>query len=194
MQPRIKELITESILIKQQLLQDDILLQTVDTIAGLCTIALKGGKKVLFCGNGGSAADAQHLAGELSGRYYLDRPPLFAEALHVNTSAITAISNDYSFEYAYARILESKARQGDILFALSTSGSSPNILRAVEMARKKFMIIIGMTGQSGGKLIDKCDYLLKIPSIDPPRIQECHILLGHLICELVEKQIFRPLP
>ena len=195
MNPRIKELIIESVLVKQQILEDEKLLETIDKVVEVTTIALKGGKKVLFCGNGGSAADAQHIAAELSGRFYLDREPLFAEALHVNTSALTSIANDYGYEEAYARLLDSKGQQGDILFAISTSGNSPNILRAIEEARKRFMIIVGMTGASGGKMLTKCDYLINVPSTDTPRIQECHITIGHLLCELVEKAIFgKPIP
>ena len=190
MNPKIKERITESILIKQQLLEDQTLLETIDKIANLTTIALKGGKKILFCGNGGSAADAQHLATELSGRYYLDRKALNAEALHVNSSFVTAVANDYGFEKVFARSIQAKGENGDILFALSTSGNSPNILEAIEEARRQFMIVVGMTGLTGGKMGSRCDYLIKIPSIDTPRIQEGHILIGHLLCEIVEASIF----
>lgn len=189
MDNRIKNVITESILIKQQMLQNDQLLTTLQKVVELTTIALKGDRKVLFCGNGGSAADAQHLAGELSGRFYLERPALFSEALHVNGSALTAIGNDYGFEQVYARMIEAKGRQGDVLIALSTSGNSPNIIKAIEAAKKRFMIVIGMTGATGGKMAKLCDYLLNVPSADTPRIQEAHILLGHILCELVEKEM-----
>ena len=190
MNPRVRALIAESILLKQQILQDENLLMLVNQVAELSTVALKGKKKILFCGNGGSAADAQHLAAELSGRYYLDRDPLFAEALHVNPSYITAVANDYGYDEVYARIVRAKGVQGDILFALSTSGNSKNILRAIDEAKARSMIVIGMTGKTGGKMAETCDYLIKIPSTDTPRIQECHIMLGHLICELVEAAIF----
>ncbi len=188
--PRVRSLITESILLKQQVLEDENLLSTVNTVAELSTVALKGGKKILFCGNGGSAADAQHLAAELSGRYLLDREPLFAEALHVNASYITAVANDYGYDEIYARLVRGKGAQGDVLFALSTSGNSNNILRAIDEAKKRFMIVVGMTGMTGGKMAKACDYLINVPSTDTPRIQECHMMLGHLICELVETGIF----
>jgi len=190
MNPRVRALITESIFVKQQILQDEKLLMVVNNVAEITTIGLKENKKVLFCGNGGSAADAQHLAAELSGRYYLDRAPLFAEALHVNASYLTAVANDYGYDEVYARLVRSKGAQGDVLFALSTSGNSENILRAINEAKKRSMIVIGMTGKTGGKMVDACDYLINIPSTDTPRIQECHIMLGHLICELVEAAIF----
>ena len=192
MNPRIQELIAESIMVKQQMLQDNALLLTVEKIAEIITIALKGGKKILFCGNGGSAADAQHLAAELSGRFYLDREPLFAEALHVNSSALTAIANDYQYEEVFARMLRAKGREGDILVAISTSGNSPNILRAIQEAKKRFILVIGMTAASGGKMAKHCDYILKVPTQDTMRCQESHIMLGHLICELVESAIFKP--
>lgn len=145
---------------------------------------------VLFCGNGGSAADAQHLAAEFSGRFYYDRPPLNSEALHVNTSYLTAVGNDYSFDEVYARIVRAKGKKGDVLVALSTSGNSENILRAILAAAEAGMTVIGMTGQSGGKMKDKCDTLINVPSADTPRIQEAHITIGHIICELVESDLF----
>jgi D-sedoheptulose 7-phosphate isomerase len=190
MNPRIREVISESILVKQSVLQDARLLDIIARVVDISIIALQGKKKALFCGNGGSAADAQHIAAELSGRFYLDREPLFAEALHVNSSALTSIANDYGFEEVYARMVRAKGEKGDILFALSTSGNSPNILKAVEAAKAQSMFVVGMTGDSGGKMVDKCDYLINIPSTDTPRIQECHMMIGHLICELVEKSIF----
>ena len=177
-------------MVKQQMLQNEALLMTIDQVVKVTTIALKAEKKVLFCGNGGSAADAQHIAAELSGKFYLDREPLFAEALHVNPSALTAIANDYGYEEVYARMIKAKGRQGDILFALSTSGNSPNVLRAIQVAKKQQMIVVGMTNQSAGKMIDKCDFLINVPSYDTMRVQEAHIMIGHLICELVEQAIF----
>ena len=190
MDERIRSVITESISIKQAVLADPVLLQELETITDRCVTTLKAGGQLLFCGNGGSAADAQHLAGEFSGRFYLDRDPLPAEALHVNTSFLTAVANDYDFASAYARSVAAKGRPGDILFAISTSGNSPNILQAAQMAKTKKMEVVGMTGASGGALANQVDYLLNVPSTDTPRIQECHILLGHIICELVEKRIF----
>ncbi len=135
-------------------------------------------------------ADAQHIAAELSGRFYLDRKPLFAEALHVNSSFMTAVANDYGFEKAYARMVQAAGRQGDLLFAISTSGNSPNILQAVRAAKLQHMLVVGMTGATGGKLAPLCDYLLNVPSTDTPRIQEAHILLGHILCEVVEAELF----
>ena len=190
MNPRIKEIITESIHIKQSVLQDARLLNIIAQVVDITTGVLEAKKKALFCGNGGSAADAQHIAAELSGRFYLDREPLFAEALHVNSSALTSVANDYGYEEVYARMLRAKGAEGDILFALSTSGNSPNILKAIEAAKQRSMQVVGMTGATGGKMANHCDYLINIPSMDTPRIQECHMLIGHLICELVEKAIF----
>ena len=146
---------------------------------------------MLFCGNGGSAADAQHLAAEFSGRYYFDRPPLYAEALHVNSSYITAVSNDYGYDEVYARLLRAMGTDGDVLVAMSTSGNSANVLNAIKVAREKNMLVIGMTGMEGGKMATLCDILLNVPSKDTPRIQECHMLLGHIVCEIVEKELFK---
>ena len=144
----------------------------------------------MFCGNGGSAADAQHLAAELSGRFYYDRPPLYAEALHVNTSYLTAVANDYSYDDIYARSIKSKGRKGDVLVGISTSGNSENILRAMKEAKARGMITVAMTGNGGGKMKEFCDYLLDMPSSSTPRIQEAHILVGHILCEIIEADIF----
>lgn len=180
----------DSIEVKKRILEDTLLISEIRKVAVSCTNAFSRGGKVLFCGNGGSAADAQHLAAELSGRFYYDRPPLPAEALHTNTSFLTAVSNDYSFEQAYARLVRANGRAGDILVGLSTSGNSPNILRAFETAREMGIVTVGLTGQSGGKMAPLCDFLLKMPSSDTPRIQEAHITIGHIICELVESNLF----
>ncbi len=152
--------------------------------------AFKSGKKVLFCGNGGSAADAQHLAAELSGKFYLDRDPLPAEPLNINTSFLTAVANDISYEEVFARLINAIGQPGDILVALSTSGNSMNIIKAIEAANKKKMITVGLTGETGGKVRHLCNHLIKVPSADTPRIQEAHTLIGHIICEIVEKEIF----
>lgn len=176
--------------LKQQLLADEATLQLIDDVAAALVEAYRNGRKVFFCGNGGSAADAQHLAAELSGRYYYDRPPLFAEALHVNTSYITAVANDYSFEEIYSRWLTAIGQQGDVLIAMSTSGNSPNVVKAVKQANENGMVTVGFTGQSGGLIAEDCDYLLRIPSADTPRIQEAHMLVGHTICEIVEQEMF----
>jgi len=186
----IKEIITDSILTKQKLLTDDKMLSTIEQVVDICVIALKADKKIFFCGNGGSAADAQHLAAEFTGRFYLDRDPLYAEALHVNSSYMTSVANDYSFEEVYARLVKAKMRRGDILFGISTSGNSINIIKAMHQARLQHGITIGMTGATGGKLALNSDFLLNMPSTDTPRIQEAHIMVGHIICELVEKKIF----
>lgn len=176
--------------LKQQILADEATLELIEEISAAVVAAYRNGNKVFFCGNGGSAADAQHLAAELSGRYYYDRPPLFAEALHVNTSYLTAVANDYSFEEIYSRWLTAIGQEGDVLFALSTSGNSPNVVMAVEQANKNSMVTIGFSGNSGGKMAGMCDFLLKIPSTDTPRIQEAHMLVGHTVCEVVEREIF----
>jgi D-sedoheptulose 7-phosphate isomerase len=186
----ISEKLKESITLKQQVLDDHLLLGKVEEAALLLTTALKEGHKVLFCGNGGSAADAQHLAAELSGKFYLDRPALPAEACHVNSSFVTAVSNDYGFKRAFARYIEGFGQQGDILVAISTSGNSENILEAIHTAKERGMKVIGFTGQTGGKMKQVCDLLINIPSSDTPRIQELHITIGHIICELTEKMIF----
>lgn len=190
MNARIKEIVRESIAAKQALLADEQLLRTAEEVVEACVQTFRAGGKVLFCGNGGSAADAQHLAGELSGRFYIDREPLFAEALHVNTSFLTAVANDYSYEEAFARMVRAAGRAGDLLFALSTSGNSANILSAIGSAHRIGMKVVGLTGSKGGRMKDRCDFLFRAPSDNTPRIQECHILIGHIICELVEAAIF----
>lgn len=187
---RIKEVILDSIALKKSVLENSKLIDDLQKIADACIDSLNNGGKILFCGNGGSAADAQHLAAELSGRFYYDRDPLFAEALHVNTSYLTAVANDYSYDEIYARQIKAQARVGDVLIGISTSGNSENIVRAMDMAKKMGMITVGFTGESGGKMKDVSDLLINIPSNDTPRIQEVHILVGHIICELIEAKIF----
>lgn len=189
-QEKIKHIISQSIATKQLVYKSSLLLSTLNALTQEIVSCYQRGGKVLFCGNGGSAADAQHLAAELSGRFYFDRPPLEAEALHVNTSYLTAVANDYSYDEVYARYLRAAGKKGDVLFGISTSGNSKNIVKALEEAKKKEMITVGMTGESGGKMKNLSDYLLNVPSEDTPRIQEVHILLGHIICELVEKALF----
>lgn len=190
MEQKIKSIISDSIAVKQLILNSDSLLKTVAEIAALCVNCLQQGGKILFAGNGGSAADAQHLAAELSGRFYIDREPLYAEALHVNTSYLTAVANDYAYEEVYARMVRAAGRQGDVLIGMTTSGNSKNILRAAEDARALGMSVVGMTGETGGLLAPLSDYLINIPSRTTPRIQEGHMLLGHLLCELIEEKIF----
>lgn len=186
----IKERIQSSIEVKRAVLNDESLLQTLREVSERIIHCFKEGGKVLFCGNGGSAADAQHLAAELSGRFYFDRKPLPAEAVHVNTSFLTAVSNDYSFEKAYARYIESTGRKGDVLIAISTSGNSGNIISAMQQARLLGMHVVAMTGQSGGEMKTMADHLLNVPATDTPRIQEVHILMGHILCEIIEKELF----
>ena len=190
MNGKIKELIAASIEVKRQVLEDAVLQQTIQQVIDIVTTAFQKGNKVLFCGNGGSAADAQHLAAEFSGRFYKDRKALPSEALHCNTSYITAVANDYSYDVIYSRLVDGMCVAGDVLIGLSTSGNSGNILKAFETAKEKGVITIGMTGASGGKMKAISDYLINVPSTDTPRIQESHILIGHIICQLVEANIF----
>ena len=190
MQEQIKNIIANSIEVKQQLLEDETIILTVQKCVDAIAAAFASGNKVLFCGNGGSAADAQHLAAEFSGRFYIDRDALPAEALHCNTSYLTAVANDYSYNEIYARLIKGIGSKGDILIGLSTSGNSKNIVRAFEVAKQKEMITIALTGTTGGILKPLANYLLNIPSTDTPRIQESHILLGHIICQLVEERVF----
>jgi len=182
--------IGDSASLKRKLLEDNHIIETVCQVADAIVNCFKNDGKVLFCGNGGSAADSQHLAAELSGRYYYDRPPLSAEALHVNTSYLTAVANDYSYDEVYARLTKAMGKKGDVLIGLSTSGNSANVVNAIKQARESGMKTVGFTGKSGGAMKDVCDYLIPIPSTDTPRIQECHILIGHIICEIVEKTLF----
>jgi len=187
---QIKNLIQASIDAKQATLQSDDLLQTVAQVAEMIVAAFRKGNRVYFCGNGGSAADSQHLAAEFSGRYYKDRKALPSEALHCNTSYLTAVANDYSYEVVYARLIEGIGNQGDVLVGLSTSGNSGNIVKAFEAAKAKGITTVGFTGLSGGAMKALSDYLINVPSTDTPRIQEVHILLGHIVCQLVEEKYF----
>ena len=186
----IKRIIEDSIATKQAIVSGQTLMQTASKIADAITLCYRNGGKVLFCGNGGSAADAQHLAAELSGRFYFDRPPLDAEALHVNSSYVTAVANDYTYDEIYSRYVNGVGKKGDVLIGISTSGNSENILRALKVAKSKGLVTVAMTGESGGKMKDVVDYLLNVPSIDTPRIQEAHIMLGHIFCQIVEEDLF----
>lgn len=187
---RIKQVIEESVSLKTLLLNDKAFLKEIEKVKDVMVKALKEGKKILWCGNGGSAADSQHLAAEFSGRFYYDRPPLRSEALHVNTSYLTAVANDYSYEVIYSRLVKAMGDKGDLLVGISTSGNSKNIVLALEEAKEKDMITISFTGNGGGKMKEKSDYVLDIPSKDTPRVQECHIMVGHILCELVEAEMF----
>ncbi len=186
----IKGIINASIEVKQQIVKDEQMIRTIEDAVNTITTAFKNGKKVLFCGNGGSAADAQHLAAEFSGRFYKNRAALPAEALHCNTSYLTAVANDYSYDVIYARLVEGTTVEGDVLVGLSTSGNSPNIVKAFEVAREKKVITVGFTGLTGGAMKELSDYLFNVPATDTPRIQESHILIGHIICQLVEEKVF----
>jgi D-sedoheptulose 7-phosphate isomerase len=186
----IQQKLQSSIDLKIQLINDKLLLEKVSSVANKIIECYKNKGKVLFCGNGGSAADSQHLAAELSGRFYYDRPPLFSEALHVNTSYLTAVANDYSYNEVYSRLLQAMGNKGDILIGLSTSGNSGNVVKAFEKANELGMITVGFTGNTGGKMKELSQILVNIPSLDTPRIQECHMILGHTLCEIVEMQLF----
>lgn len=186
----LKSRIQASIDLKTSLLSNDAILNNVQNIVNDIVTCYKNDGKVLWAGNGGSAADAQHLAAELSGRFYYDRPPLFSEALHVNTSYTTAVANDYSYDVIYSRLTQAMGRKGDVLIGLSTSGNSTNVIKALEVANQIGMVTVAFTGETGGKMKDTAKYLINIPSKDTPRIQECHMILGHTICELVEIALF----
>ena len=188
---KIKNIVASSVKVKQDVLQNEELLQTVQECITVIVQAFKNGNKVLFCGNGGSAADAQHLAAEFTGRFYTDRDALPAEALHCNSSYMTAVANDYSYDVIYSRLVKGIGNKGDVLVGLSTSGNSANIYNAFEVAREKGMVTIAFTGLTGGTLKALSHHLINVPSTDTPRIQESHIMLGHIICQLVEAEYFK---
>ncbi len=187
----IENIIKSSIDVKERILNDADLLSKISDVVNMIVESYKKGGKVFFCGNGGSAADAQHLAAELSGRFYFDRPPLAAEALHVNTSYITAVANDYAYDMIFSREVDAFCKEGDVLIGISTSGNSANVLKAFETARKKKVSIVAMTGKGGGKMASLSDILIDVPSNDTPRIQESHIMIGHIICQFVEEELFQ---
>ncbi len=191
MKNKVKSIIENSIEVKKQIIQNEDIIEKIINSVKIITKTFKGGGKVLFCGNGGSAADAQHLAAEFSGRFYIDRKALNAEALHCNTSYLTAVANDYSYDLIYSRLIEGIAKKGDVLIGLSTSGNSKNIINAFKTAKEMSMKIIAFTGETGGLMKEVADVLINVPSKDTPRIQESHILLGHVICELVEYNLFK---
>ena len=187
---QMKSIIQASINVKKDILENEQLLSTTNEVVQAILKAFKNKNRIYFCGNGGSAADAQHLAAELSGRFYANRCALPAEAFHANTSYLTAVANDYSFDVVYARLVEGITNEGDVLIGLSTSGNSANIVKAFEAAREKGVITVGFTGLTGGILSTLSDYLINVPATDTPRIQESHIMLGHIICQMVEEQYF----
>jgi D-sedoheptulose 7-phosphate isomerase len=187
---RVRKSIAASIAVKERLLSSAEVVSTVAKVSEILVMALKQGNKPLLFGNGGSAADAQHIAAELVGRFAFDRPALPALALSVNSSCVTAIGNDYGFDQAFARQIEALGRPGDVAIGISTSGNSSNVLHAVSVAKKMGLHTIALTGSKGGKLKSAVDHCICAPSDDTPRIQECHILIGHIISELVEETIF----
>jgi len=187
----IEKAITDSISVKQKILEDVSLQAQIWKAAEYCIETYRDlGGKVLFCGNGGSAADAQHLAAELSGRYLYDRDPLYAEALHVNTSYLTAVANDYSYDLIYSRMIKGSGKKGDVLFGISTSGNSVNVINALKQAKELGMKTVAFTGAGESKMASVADLCIKVPSEDTPRIQEAHIMIGHIICEIIESELF----
>jgi len=179
--------------IMEQMVSNDDLLGTIEQVANVCIECIRGGGKILLAGNGGSAADAQHIAGEFVSRFAFDRPGLPAIALTVDTSILTAIGNDYGYEKLFSRQIQALGRPGDVFIAYSTSGRSPNILAALKEARGQKMTTVGLTGNAKGEMLQLCDYLLETPSLDTPKIQEGHLVIGHILCGLIEKEIFKDL-
>lgn len=188
----IEDQIAQAQKVMGEMLIDKELLATVSVAANACIDALRGGGKILLAGNGGSAADAQHIAGEFVSRFMFDRPGLSAIALTTDTSILTAIGNDYGYEKLFARQVQALGRKGDVLIAYSTSGKSPNILEALKAANMLNMITIGFTGNRGGPMHDLCTHVLAVPSSDTPKIQEGHLVLGHILCGIVEQSLFSP--
>jgi D-sedoheptulose 7-phosphate isomerase len=182
--------ISNTLSVIQQIQKDTVLLQTAQSIAEKCIASLRSGGKILFAGNGGSAADSQHLAAELVSRLRYNRPGLASFALTTDTSALTAIGNDYSFENLFSRQVEAVGRKGDVFIGISTSGKSPNILKALQVARLMGLVTIGFTGSSAPLMTECCDVVLHIPSKETQKIQECHIMMGHIICALIEEDIY----
>lgn len=186
----IENIIQSSIETKQRMLLDPVILEQIRKVAEICIDTFRNKGKLLLCGNGGSAADAQHIAAELSGRYQYDREPLYAEALHVNSSFMTAVANDYSFDAVYSRMVKAAGRAGDVLIGISTSGNSANVVNAIEEAKRLGLHTVALSGEKGGKLADVCDICIQIPSSNTARIQESHILIGHILCEIIESEMF----
>lgn len=186
----IQNRILESIEVKKRIFDNPLLLKQIEEVATDIVKCFKANGSVYFCGNGGSAADAQHLAAELSGRFYYDRKPLSSDALHCNTSFLTAVANDYSFDETYARLITGIGRSGDMLIGISTSGNSKNIVKAMERAKEMNIRTVGLTGDTGGEMRKIADNCICVPSKDTPRIQESHIMIGHIICEIVESTLF----
>ena len=190
MKSRIEKCMKSAVENYTSVFQNDYLKSNIQQIVAESVIAFQSDRKMLFCGNGGSASDAQHIAAELSGKFYADRPPLYAEALHVNPSFMTAVANDYGYEATYARMVEAAGKKGDILVGISTSGNSPNVVKAIQKAKELGMKTVGFTGKNGGNMRDICDIMICAPSDDTPRVQEVHILVGHIICQMIEQEMF----
>ncbi|MDR1556300.1 MAG: D-sedoheptulose 7-phosphate isomerase [Tannerellaceae bacterium] len=190
MRQKIISQITESIEVKNLLLSDSGLIQRIESAAKVITSAYRNGNKTLLAGNGGSAADAQHIAGEFVSRFYFDRPGIASIALTTDTSIITAIGNDYGYDKLFARQVQAQGVVGDVFIGISTSGNSRNIVEALKAAKEKEIFTIGLTGEKHGAMDEFCDIHIKVPSLETPRIQECHILIGHIICCIVEENLF----
>ncbi|ECO7058251.1 D-sedoheptulose 7-phosphate isomerase [Campylobacter jejuni] len=186
----IKGHFADSILVKEQILKDENLITLIKNASLEVIKAYKNGNKTLLAGNGGSAADAQHIAGEFVSRFYFDRPGIASIALTTDTSILTAIGNDYGYENLFARQVQAQGVKGDVFIGISTSGNSKNILKALEFCKQKEIISIGLSGASGGAMNELCDYCIKVPSTCTPRVQEAHILIGHIICAIVEEELF----
>lgn len=187
---KIKNSLRNSLKVHEEILQSPRIAAEIKAVSEKIVHAFRNKGSVYLCGNGGSAADAQHIGAELSGKFYLNRPPLPARALHTDTSYLTAVSNDFSFDEIYSRLIHANGKPGDVLIAISTSGNSMNVINAIIASREKGMTTIGLSGADGGKMKGMCDHLVQVPSSDTPRIQEAHILIGHVICELVESSLF----
>ena len=187
----ITEQITASLTAKQAMADSPSFIHTLQQACNALIACYQQQHKTLLAGNGGSAADAQHIAAELVSRFYIDRPGLASIALTTDTSILTAVSNDYGYERLFARQIEALGQPGDIFIAISTSGNSNNVIQGIHQARQQDMQVIGLTGQTGGAMATLCDHCLSVPSNDTPRIQECHILIGHILCAAVEKTLFQ---
>ena len=190
MQHNIKKHIQESAQVVNAMLADDDLVLAIETVANACILALKNGKKLLFMGNGGSAADSQHLAGEMVSRFAFDRPGLPAFALTTDTSVLTAIGNDYGYVQLFARQVQAVGQAGDVLIGISTSGKSPNIIAALEAGKKQGLVTVGMAGNHRARITEVVDHCIEIPSSSTPKIQEGHIISGHILCGLIEEAMF----
>lgn len=186
----IEEYIKQSIAAKQAILENKETVQTIKKVADVIVNAYKNNKKVLTAGNGGSAADAQHIAAELVSRFYFDRPGLAAVALTTDTSILTAVGNDYGYDMTFSRQVQANAQEGDVFIGISTSGNSKNVIAAINEAKNKGVITVGLVGQKDCKMDDLCDYIIKVPTSDTPKIQESHIMIGHIICAIVEDELF----